>query len=121
MIYPSPGFPIYESFIRYVNAIPVPLHLDESENFTFSPADLAHKITAKTKLIYINYPSNPTGGVASKSLLEETARIILERCQPDVRIYSDEIYDGITIRNSFSNIDEFNSCLNNIDSVDAIK
>ena len=95
VIYPSPGFPIYESFIRYVNAVPVPLHLDESENFTFSPADLAHKITAKTKLIYINYPSNPTGGVASKSLLEETARIILERCQPDVRIYSDEIYEKI--------------------------
>ena len=66
VIYPSPGFPIYESFIRYVNAVPVPLHLDESENFTFSPDQLANLITPKTKLIYLNFPSNPTGGVASK-------------------------------------------------------
>ena len=95
VIYPSPGFPIYESFIRYVNAVPVPLHLDESENFTFSPDQLANLITPKTKLIYLNFPSNPTGGVASKSLLEETARIILENCQPNVRIFSDEIYENI--------------------------
>ena len=95
VIYPSPGFPIYESFIRYVHAVPVPLHLNESENFTFSPDQLANLITPKTKLIYLNFPSNPTGGVASQSLLEETARIILERCQPDVRIYSDEIYEKI--------------------------
>jgi len=95
VIYPSPGFPIYESFIRYVNAIPVPLHLEESQNFMFSPADLAEKISTKTKLIYINFPSNPTGGVASISLLEEISQIILERCKTDVRIYSDEIYENI--------------------------
>ena len=95
VIYPSPGFPIYESFIRYVHAVPVPLHLDESANFTFSPDQLANLITPKTKLIYLNFPSNPTGGVASKSLLEETTRIILENCQPNVRIYSDEIYENI--------------------------
>ncbi|MBC8260003.1 MAG: aminotransferase class I/II-fold pyridoxal phosphate-dependent enzyme [SAR324 cluster bacterium] len=95
VIYPSPGFPIYESFIRYVHAVPVPLHLEESKNFTFSAAELANKITAKTKLIYLNFPSNPTGGVASKTLLEETAKVILERCSPEVRIYSDEIYENI--------------------------
>ena len=95
VIYPSPGFPIYESFIRYVHAVPVPLHLDESANFTFSPDQLANLITPKTKLIYLNFPSNPTGGVASKSLLEETTRIILENCHPNVRIFSDEIYENI--------------------------
>ena len=95
VIYPSPGFPIYESFIRYVHAVPVPLHLDESTNFTFSPDQLANLITPRTKLIYLNFPSNPTGGVASKSLLEETARIILDNCQTNVRIFSDEIYENI--------------------------
>ena len=95
VIYPSPGFPIYESFIRYVRALPVPLHLEESVNFTFSPEELANLITPKTKLIYINFPSNPTGGVSGRALLEETARVILERCHPNVRIYSDEIYENI--------------------------
>ena len=95
VIYPSPGFPIYESFIRYVRAVPVPLHLEESVNFTFSPEQLANLITPKTKLIYLNFPSNPTGGVAGQELLESTAKVILERCHPNVRVYSDEIYENI--------------------------
>ena len=95
IIYPSPGFPIYESFIRYVRAVPVPLHLKEESNFTFSAEELANLITPKTKLIYLNFPSNPTGGVADRNLLEETAKVILDRCHPNVRIYSDEIYENI--------------------------
>tara|TARA_Y100001970_G_C14210823_1_gene846792 strand:+ start:105 stop:1403 length:1299 start_codon:yes stop_codon:yes gene_type:complete len=95
VIYPSPGFPIYESFIRYVRAVPVPLHLKEESNFTFSAEELANLITPKTKLIYLNFPSNPTGGVADRNLLEETAEVILDRCHPNVRIYSDEIYENI--------------------------
>ena len=95
VIYPSPGFPIYESFIRYVRAVPVPIHLKEESNFTFSPEELEKLITPKTKIIYLNFPSNPTGGVASQKLLEDTARVILERCQHNVRIYSDEIYENI--------------------------
>ena len=95
VIYPSPGFPIYESFIRYVRAVPVPLHLEESANFTFSPEQLENLITPRTKLIYLNFPSNPTGGVAGKELLEATAKVILERCHPNVRVYSDEIYENI--------------------------
>ena len=95
VIYPSPGFPIYESFIRYVRAVPVPLHLKEESNFTFSAEELANLITPKTKLIYLNFPSNPTGGVADRNLLEETAKVILDRCHPNVRIYSDEIYENI--------------------------
>ena len=95
VIYPSPGFPIYESFIRYVRALPVPLHLEESANFTFSPEQLENLITPRTKLIYLNFPSNPTGGVAGKELLDVTAKVILERCHPNVRVYSDEIYENI--------------------------
>ena len=95
VIYPSPGFPIYESFIRYVGAVPVPLHLEEAANFTFSPDQLADKITHKTKLIYLNFPSNPTGGVATRKQLEEFANVILEHCRPDMRVYSDEIYENI--------------------------
>ena len=95
VIYPSPGFPIYESFVRYVGAVPIPLHLDENSNFAFTPEDLAKLITPKTKLIYLNFPSNPTGGVVSHKQLEDIAAVILDRCPEEVRIYSDEIYENI--------------------------
>ena len=95
VIYPSPGFPIYESFIRYVHAVPVPLHLDESAGFTFTPEQLEALITPKTKLIYLNFPSNPTGGVATREQLEGIAKVILEKGRPDLRVYSDEIYENI--------------------------
>ncbi len=95
IIYPSPGFPIYESFIRYVGAVPVPLHLREEMGFSFTGADLEKLITPRTKLIFMNFPSNPTGGVASKEQLEEIADVIKRKCDPNVRIYSDEIYENI--------------------------
>lgn len=95
VIYPSPGFPIYESFTRYVGARPVPLHLDETKGFTFTPSDLARLISERTRLIYLNFPSNPTGGVATRAQLEDIADVI-RRCAPDdVRIYSDEVYEHI--------------------------
>ena len=95
VIYPSPGFPIYESFIRYVRAVPVPLHLDEVTGFTFTPEQLEALITPKTKVIYLNFPSNPTGGVATHEQLEGIAKVILEKGRPDLRVYSDEIYENI--------------------------
>lgn len=95
IIYPSPGFPIYESFINYVGAVPVPLHLREDLGFSFTGADLERLITEKTKLIFMNFPSNPTGGVASKAQLEEIAEVIKRKCDPNIRIYSDEIYENI--------------------------
>ena len=95
IIYPSPGFPIYESFIRYVGAVPVPLHLREDIGFSFTGADLEKLITPKTKLIFLNFPSNPTGGVASKEQLEEIAEVIMRKCDANVRVYSDEIYENI--------------------------
>jgi len=95
IIYPSPGFPIYESFINYVGAVAVPLHLREDLGFSFTGADLEKLITPRTKLIYLNFPSNPTGGVATAEQLEEIAEVILRKCDPNVRIYSDEIYENI--------------------------
>ncbi|PIR17463.1 MAG: aspartate aminotransferase [Deltaproteobacteria bacterium CG11_big_fil_rev_8_21_14_0_20_49_13] len=95
IIYPSPGFPIYESFVKYVGAKPVPLHLDEKKGFSFTGEELARLITPRTKLIYLNFPSNPTGGVATKEQIVDIARVIKEKANPDIRIYSDEIYEQI--------------------------
>jgi aspartate/methionine/tyrosine aminotransferase len=95
IIYPSPGFPIYESFIRYVGAVPVPVHLREELGFSFTGADLEKLITPRTKLIFMNFPSNPTGGVATREQLEEIADVIKRKCDPNIRIYSDEIYENI--------------------------
>lgn len=95
VIYPSPGFPIYESFTNYLGLKPVPLHLDEEQGFAFTGEDLAPLITPRTKLIILNFPSNPTGGVASREQLESIAAVILARAPADVRIYADEIYENI--------------------------
>jgi len=95
IIYPSPGFPIYESFVRYIGASPVPLHLEENSGFSFRGSDLRPLITDRTKLIYINFPSNPTGGVASRDQLAEIAEVILAETTPEVRVYSDEVYERI--------------------------
>jgi len=95
VIYPSPGFPIYESFIRFVRAVPRPLHLDENKGFTLGGGDLEELVSDRTKLIYLNFPSNPTGGVASRRQLEEIAQVILDRAPADVRVYSDEVYEHI--------------------------
>ncbi|MHC4217476.1 MAG: pyridoxal phosphate-dependent aminotransferase [Planctomycetota bacterium] len=95
VIYPSPGFPIYESFIGYVGARPVPLHLEESAGFSFTGADLEPLITDRTKIIILNFPSNPTGGVATREQLEGIADVIRTRAPQHVRIYSDEVYEHI--------------------------
>ena len=93
VIYPSPGFPIYESWITYAGAKPVPLHLREESGFTFTPDDLAALITPKTRVIFLCSPSNPTGGVLSREELTGIARVIREKAPSDVRVYSDEIYE----------------------------
>lgn len=95
VIYPSPGFPIYESFTRYVGAVPVPLHLQEEKGFSFSASDLEPLITPRTKIIILNFPSNPTGGVATRAQLEEIAALIERKASPDIRVYSDEVYENI--------------------------
>ena len=93
VIYPNPGFPIYESQIVANGAVPVPLGLKEARNFAFDPADLEAAITPKTKLLILNSPHNPTGGSLSKSDLEAIAAIM--RKHPQVWIYADEIYSRL--------------------------
>lgn len=95
VIYPSPGFPIYESWVQFVGAVPVPLLLTADRDFSFTADDLAALITDRTKVIILCSPSNPTGGVLSRDELAGVAEVIRERCRPDVRIYSDEIYEQI--------------------------
>ena len=96
VIYPSPGFPIYESWVEFVGAKAVPLQLSEERGFAFGPEDLEALITDKTKLIILCSPSNPTGGVLSQDELAGIARVIRDKAPPDVRVYSDEIYEHIT-------------------------
>ncbi len=95
IIYPSPGFPIYESFTRYVGAKPVPLHLREDKGFSLDGEDLVPLVSRKTKLIFLNSPSNPTGGVASREQLEELADVTRSLAPDNVRVYSDEVYEDI--------------------------
>lgn len=95
VIYPSPGFPIYESFTRFLGATPVPLHLQERIGFSLEGADLEPLITGRTKLIYLNFPSNPTGGVATREQLEGIAEVILNKAPREARVYSDEVYERI--------------------------
>lgn len=95
IVYPSPGFPIYESFVNYIGAIPVPLHLREEAGFSFTGKELEPLITPRTKLIFLNFPSNPTGGVATREQLEDIAEVIRRKAVPDVRVYSDEVYENI--------------------------
>jgi len=96
VIYPSPGFPIYESWVTYLGGVPKPLVLREERGFSFRVDDLDRLLTDRTKVLMLCSPSNPTGGVLPKSLLEEVAALVKERGRPDIRIYSDEIYEHIT-------------------------
>ena len=93
ILYPNPGFPIYESVIRFSGATPVPVPLHESAGFSFSAEEVLDKITPKTRLLIINSPANPTGGVVPR---EEFDRLVrgLER-HPQVAVLSDEIYGEI--------------------------
>jgi aspartate/methionine/tyrosine aminotransferase len=95
VVYPSPGFPIYESFISYIGALPIPVHLQEEKNFTLSGDDIGKVISDRTKMIFLNFPSNPTGGVASPEQLQDIARVLQTRCSDKIRVFSDEVYEDI--------------------------
>jgi aspartate/methionine/tyrosine aminotransferase len=94
ILYPDPGFPIYRSMIEFTGAKPVPVPIREENGFAFSAEETLKLITPKTRLLIVNSPANPTGGVTPKS---EVDRLIagLEKF-PDVCIMSDEIYDHMT-------------------------
>ncbi|WP_417241347.1 pyridoxal phosphate-dependent aminotransferase [Celeribacter sp.] len=90
IMYPNPGFPIYESVIKYSGATPVPIGLKEENGFAFKAEDVLSKITDKTRLIIINSPANPTGGVTPKEEIDKLVKGLLDH--PHVALLSDEIY-----------------------------
>ncbi len=95
VIYPSPGFPAYEVWTNYVGAVPRPLHLEENKNYRLDATTLAPMVNRKTKLLVLNSPSNPTGGVLTKEDLADIAKIMEEQAHPDYRILSDEVYEEL--------------------------
>ena len=93
VLYPNPGFPIYESLINFVEAKPVPVPLSEENDFRLDPEYIKKHITKKTKMIILNYPENPTGGIVTKDDLKVIADCIADR--DDVFVLADEIYSRI--------------------------
>jgi aspartate/methionine/tyrosine aminotransferase len=92
VVYPNPGFPIYESVIRWAGATPVPLPLTEETGFAFTAAELEERLTPRTKLVILNSPGNPTGGIVERELNAEIARVLAgHRCW----ILSDEVYSEL--------------------------
>jgi aspartate/methionine/tyrosine aminotransferase len=91
-LYPNPGFPIYESVINYLNARAVPYQLKEANDFELDLKELESKITHRTRMIVLNSPQNPTGGVLSPETIEAIARLALKH---DIMVLSDEIYGRI--------------------------
>ena len=102
VIYPNPGFPIYESQIAANGAKPVPIHLHEKRNFSFDPNELERLITPRTKLLILNYPHNPTGGCLSRADLEQIAAVLKKH--PQVWVYADEIYSRLAYAGAFFSI-----------------
>jgi aspartate aminotransferase len=92
VIVPDPGYPIYESLTRYVGATPVPLAIRQDNGFRMDPDELAALVTPRTRMIVINSPANPTGGVLTRDDLERIAAIALEH---DLVVLADEIYGRI--------------------------
>jgi aspartate aminotransferase len=94
IMYPDPGFPIYRSMIEFTGAKPVPIPIREENGFAFSADETLALITPKTRLIILNSPANPTGGVTPKAEIDRLVRGLEKH--PDVAILSDEIYDVMT-------------------------
>ena len=102
VIYPNPGFPIYESQIVANGAKPIPIHLHESRSFSFDPRELERLLTPRTRLLILNYPHNPTGGCLTRNELEEIARVLEKH--PQVWVYADEIYSRLAYAEEFFSI-----------------
>ncbi len=94
IMYPDPGFPIYRSMIEFTGATPVPVPIREENGFAFSAEETLSLITPKTRLLILNSPANPTGGVTPRAEIEKLVKGLEKH--PDVAIMSDEIYDVMT-------------------------
>lgn len=101
VIYPDPGFPIYESMVRFLNAKPVPIPLEESRGFSFDLNLLADRLTDSTRLVILNSPHNPTGGMIPEADLQAIADLVRDR---DLMVLSDEIYSRIIYEQSAPSI-----------------
>jgi aspartate/methionine/tyrosine aminotransferase len=104
VIYPDPGFPIYESMARFVGGTPVPMALREERRFRFDPDEFRSLVTDKTRLIIINSPHNPTGGVLTHADLQVIADVARER---DIVVLSDEIYARLLYTGTHESIATF--------------
>jgi len=94
ILYPDPGFPIYRSMIEFTGARPVPVPIREANGFAFSAQETLALITPETRLLILNSPANPTGGVTPRKEIEKLVKGLA--AWPDLAIMSDEIYDGMT-------------------------
>jgi aspartate aminotransferase len=101
VVYPDPGFPIYESAINWIGATPVALPLHEDRDFVFDPAELEARLSERTKLVILNSPQNPTGGAADRDDLGAAARLIAET---DAWVLSDEVYSQMLYDGEFASI-----------------
>jgi aspartate/methionine/tyrosine aminotransferase len=108
VIYPNPGFPIYESMINFLGATPVPMPLVESRGFSFDLDTFRQKLSNRTKMVVLNSPANPTGGMIPREDLAKMAEMLRER---DVLILSDEIYSRICYGIEPSSITQFDGML----------
>ena len=93
VVYPDPGFPIYESMARYVGATPVPYRITQERDFRVDLDELEGLVTDRTRLLIINSPANPTGGVFTRDDIERIADLVLRH--PEVTVLADEIYGRI--------------------------
>jgi aspartate aminotransferase len=108
VIYPNPGFPTYESMIRFLEAVPVPIPLVESRGFSFDLNTFHDRLSSKTKLVILNSPANPTGGIIPHNDLAEIVAMLRER---DVMVLSDEIYSRIWYDEAPQSIASFDGIL----------
>jgi aspartate/methionine/tyrosine aminotransferase len=104
VIYPNPGFPIYESVINFVGGVPVPIPLREASGFGFDLDVLERSLSPRTRLIILNSPQNPTGGVLDLDQLERIARLAVRHRIP---VLADEIYKAFLYEGEFASITRF--------------
>jgi aspartate aminotransferase len=101
VLYPNPGFPIYESMVNFISARSVPIPLKMENEFAFDIQDLERSIVSDTRMLIVNSPANPTGGVLSRSDLEAIAALAIKH---DLIVFSDEIYSRILYDGEFCSI-----------------
>jgi len=101
VVYPSPGFPIYESAIRFAGATPVPVPLRDEDEFVLDPDRLRAALSPRTKLVILNSPQNPTGGALDPDAVDAVARVLE---QTDAWIFSDEVYSQLQYDSPFRSV-----------------